>query len=88
MYPDHLLVSTLTMIQGRGVNLGNRNIQPIGNRTENTLMHELGHAHGFMGDEYRSDDDRDVSYWADLNINTTTQTSQHWLNGNITYQIF
>ena len=74
MYPDHLLVSTLTMIQGRGVNLGNRNIQPIGNRTENTLMHELGHAHGFMGDEYRSDDDRDVSYWADLNINTTTQS--------------
>ena len=24
-------------------------------------MHELGHAHGDMGDEYRTDDDRDVS---------------------------
>jgi len=74
MYPDHLLVSTLTMLQGRGVNLGNRNIQPIGNRTQNVLMHELGHAHGFMGDEYRTDDDRDVSFWADLNVNTTTQS--------------
>ena len=74
MYPGHLLVSTLTMQSGRGVNLGNRNIQPISSRTQNVLMHELGHAHGFMGDEYRSDDDRDVSYWADLNINTTTQS--------------
>ena len=74
MYPDHILVSTLTMQPGRGVNLGNRNIQPISDRTQNVLMHELGHAHGFMGDEYRSDDDRDVSYWADLNINTTTQS--------------
>ena len=25
-------------------------------------MHELGHAHGEMGDEYISDDDRDVSF--------------------------
>ena len=85
MYPGHLLVSTLTMQPGRGVNLGNRNIQPISSRTQNVLMHELGHAHGFMGDEYRSDDDRDVSFWADLNINTTTQSDpslvkwKHWI---------
>ena len=37
-------------------------------------MHELGHAHGEMGDEYISDDDRDVSFWADRNVNTTTQS--------------
>ena len=37
-------------------------------------MHELGHAHGYMGDEYRTDDDRDVSRYADLNVNTSTQS--------------
>jgi hypothetical protein len=37
-------------------------------------MHELGHAHGYMGDEYRTDDDRDVSAFADDNVNTTTQS--------------
>ena len=77
--PDNTLVSTLTRVQGRGVNLGNRNIQRIREndpeRTSNTLMHELGHAHGFMGDEYRSSDDRDVSAYADLNINTSTQST-------------
>ena len=77
-YRRHL-ISTLTRVDGRGVNSGNRNIQTIRannpERTSNTLMHELGHAHGFMGDEYRSSDDRDVSAWADLNPNTTTQSS-------------
>ena len=77
-YRNHL-ISTLTKIEGRGVNLGNRNIQPIRDnnpeRTSNTLMHELGHAHGEMGDEYRTDDDRDVSSYADLNVNTTTEST-------------
>ena len=77
MLPDNTLVSILTSIQGRGVNLGSKNIQPIRaddpTRTKNTLMHELGHAHGFMGDEYRTSDDRDVSFYADLNPNTTTE---------------
>jgi len=62
------------MIDGRGVNLGNTNIQEIKPRTEYTLMHELGHAHGEMGDEYITTDDRDVSAFADRNINTTTQS--------------
>ena len=74
LYEDNDLVSVLTTIEGRGVNLGNTNIQPIGSRTEYVLMHELGHAHGEMGDEYLTDDDRDVSYWADRNVNTTTQS--------------
>ena len=77
-YRDHL-ISTLTKIIGRGVNSGNKNIQPIREnnpeRTSNTLMHELGHAHGEMGDEYRTDDDRDVSEWADFNVNTTTEST-------------
>ena len=74
LYANNTLISVLTTISGRGVNLGNTNIQPIGTRTDYVLMHELGHAHGGMGDEYISDDDRDVSAYADRNINTTTQS--------------
>ena len=74
LFPEHDLVSVLTMIDGRGVNLGNTNIQEIKPRTEYTLMHELGHAHGEMGDEYITSDDRDVSAFADRNVNTTTQS--------------
>jgi len=79
LFSEHDLVSVLTMIDGRGVNLGNTNIQEIKPRTEYTLMHELGHAHGEMGDEYITSDDRDVSYWADLNVNTTTQSNPNLL---------
>ena len=78
LLPDYTLVSILTRVQGRGVNFGDRNIQRIvesdPERTRHTLMHELGHAHGYMGDEYRTDDDRDVSEYADDNVNTTTQS--------------
>ena len=74
LYENNTLISVLTTIEGRGVNLGNTNIQPIGSRTSYVLMHELGHAHGEMGDEYLSNDDRDVSAFADRNVNTTTQS--------------
>ena len=74
LFTNPSLVSVLTMISGRGVNLGNTNIQPINSRTDYVLMHELGHAHGEMGDEYLTSDDRDVSFWADRNVNTTTQS--------------
>ena len=79
------LISVLTMQAGRGVNLGNTNIQNIGARTEFTLMHELGHAHGEMGDEYLEKHGRNVAYFSDRNINTTTQTDpaqvkwKHWI---------
>ena len=83
---DYVLVSTLTRVQGRGVNLGSRNIQKIRDtdpeRTSTTLMHELGHAHGYMGDEYRTDDDRDVSQYADDNVNTSTQSDVSLLKWN------
>ena len=74
LYSDNTLISILTTINGRGVNLGNTNIQPISSRTDYVLIHELGHAHGEMGDEYISSDDRDVSAFADRNINTTSQS--------------
>ena len=79
-YRRHL-ISVLTRIDGRGVNSGNKNIQRIREadpeRTSTTLMHELGHAHGSMGDEYRNLDGREdeISYWADRNPNTTTQST-------------
>ena len=76
LLPDNVLISTLTRVEGRGVNIGNRNIQRIREddpeRTRHTLMHELGHAHGYMGDEYRSDE-RDLTDNG-YNVNTTTQS--------------
>ena len=76
LLPDNTLISTLTRVDGRGVNLGSRNIQRIREsdpeRTRHTLMHELGHAHGYMGDEYRSDE-RDLTDNG-FNVNTTTQS--------------
>ena len=84
LLPDNILVSTLTRVQGRGVNLGNRNIQRIlesdPERTRHTLMHELGHAHGFMGDEYRSDE-RDLTD-SGRNVNTTIESNVSALKWN------
>ncbi len=75
LLPDNVLVSTLTRIEGRGVNQGYKNIQRIREddpeRTRHTLMHELGHAHGNMGDEYRSDE-RDLTD-PGYKVNATTQ---------------
>ena len=76
LLPDFDLVSTLTRVPGRGVNQGYRNIQTISEtdpeRTRHTLMHELGHAHGYMGDEYRSTE-RDLTDDG-YSVNTTTQS--------------
>ena len=84
LLPDNVLISTLTRVQGRGVNLGNRNIQRIlendPERTRHTLMHELGHAHGFMGDEYRTDE-RDLTDYG-RNVNTTTESDVSILKWN------
>ena len=84
LLPDNVLVSTLTRVQGRGVNQGNKNIQRITEtdpeRTRHTLMHELGHAHGQMGDEYRTDE-RDLTDRG-YNVNTTTQSDVSLLKWN------
>ena len=84
LLPGNILVSTLTRVDGRGVNSGNKNIQRITEddpeRTRHTLMHELGHAHGYMGDEYRSDE-RDLTDRG-YNVNTTTQSDVSLLKWN------
>ena len=88
--PDNVLVSILTKAVnpdsglGRGVNQGYKNIQRIRDtdpeRTRHTLMHELGHAHGYMGDEYRTDE-RDLTDRG-YNVNTTTQSDISILKWN------
>ena len=90
MLPDNVLVSILTKSVnpdsglGRGVNQGYKNIQRIRDtdpeRTRHTLMHELGHAHGYMGDEYRTDE-RDLTDRG-YNVNTTTQSDLSILKWN------
>ena len=84
LLPNNVLVSTLTRLVGRGVNQGYKNIQRIRaddpERTRHTLMHELGHAHGNMGDEYRSDE-RDLTD-PGYRVNTTTQADVYELKWN------
>jgi len=90
--PDNDLVSVLTGTPGRGVALGKTNIQQLREDdestwgTEFTLVHELGHSHAYAGDEYLEEHGRDVARFADLNINTTTQSDpnqvkwKHWIS--------
>jgi len=65
-------VSFLTTLSGRGVAQGAVNIQPISSRSAEIVQHELGHSHGFMGDEYDSRGERSFDAWyADFSVNTT-----------------
>ena len=71
--PSWTVASFLTTISGRGVALGSVNIQGLSSRTREVVMHELGHSHGFMGDEYDSGGERTFpDYYADFPMNTTT----------------
>ncbi len=65
-------VSFLTTLDGRGVAQGAVNIQPISPRSAEIVQHELGHSHGFMGDEYDSRGERSFPSWyAEFSVNTT-----------------
>ena len=72
--PTWTVASFLTTISGRGIAQGSVNIQGLSSRTREVVMHELGHSHGFMGDEYDSGGERVFEpYVADIwGINTTT----------------
>ena len=61
--PNWTVTSFLTTISGRGVAQGSVNIQPISSRSRNVVMHELGHSHGYMGDEYDSGGERTFAEW-------------------------
>ena len=65
-------VSFLTTLSGRGVAQGSVNIQPISSRSAEIVQHELGHSHGFMGDEYDSRGERSFPSWySEFTVNTT-----------------
>jgi len=71
--PGWTVTSFLTTLRGRGVAQGSVNIQPISDRSRNVVMHELGHSHGYMGDEYDSGGERTGEPWyGDWSVNTTT----------------
>ena len=71
--PNWTVTSFLTTVSGRGVAQGSVNIQPISDRSRNVVMHELGHSHGYMGDEYDSGGERTfVEWYGDWSVNTTT----------------
>jgi len=71
--PNWTVTSFLTTISGRGVAQGSVNIQPISERSRNVVMHELGHSHGYMGDEYDAGGERTFAEWyGDWSVNTTT----------------
>ena len=71
--PNWTVTSFLTTVSGRGVAQGSVNIQPISDRSRNVVMHELGHSHGYMGDEYDSGGERTFDEWyGDWSVNTTT----------------
>ena len=70
---DYDVVAFISSLSGRGVAQGSINIQQLSSSTEEVVMHELGHSHGYMGDEYDSGDEygTDLSR-ADTYINTTS----------------
>ena len=89
-FPDGPLPDTISILAGfygRGVARGYVNAQPLGGSTSYIAMHELGHSHANLGDEYITSDDRgfDMSIYADSSPNTTTNNDpynvkwSHWI---------
>ena len=89
-FPDGPLPDTISILAGfygRGVARGYVNAQPLGGSTSYIAMHELGHSHANLGDEYITSDDRgfDMSIYADSSPNTTTINDpynvkwSHWI---------
>ena len=89
-FPDGPMPDTISILagfNGRGVARGYVNAQPLGGSTSYIAMHELGHSHANLGDEYITSDDRgfDMSIYADSSPNTTTNNDpynvkwSHWI---------
>ena len=70
---DYSVVAFISSLSGRGVAQGAVNIQQLSNGTQEVVMHELGHSHGYMGDEYDSGSEYGTDLpRADTYINTTS----------------
>ena len=70
---DYTVAAFISSLSGRGVAQGDINIQQLSSGTDEVVMHELGHSHGYMGDEYDSGSEygEDLPR-ADTYINTTS----------------
>ncbi len=81
--PNWTVASFLTSISGRGVAQGSVNIQPISSRSRNVVMHELGHSHAYMGDEYDSGGERTfVEWYGNWAVNTSTVNDPNLVKWN------
>ena len=70
---DYDVTAFISSLSGRGVAQGDINIQQLSSGTDEVVMHELGHSHGYMGDEYDSGSEygEDLPR-ADTYVNTTS----------------
>ena len=70
---EYDVAAFISSLSGRGVAQGSINIQQLSNGTQEVVMHELGHSHGYMGDEYNSGSEYGTDLpRADTYINTTS----------------
>jgi hypothetical protein len=85
-------IALFSNLSGRGVTSFDYGLPPttaqfISGTTYQVFMHEFGHSHALLGDEYISDDDQDTSSSeADYSPNLTTTSDvynlkwNHWIN--------
>ena len=90
LFPDVYIdsIAIFSSLDGRGVTSYDYGLPPttaqkIEAYTYQTFMHEFGHSHALLGDEYISDDDRESSnYAANYSPNNTTNSDVYSLKWN------
>ena len=81
-------IAIFSTLDGRGVTLYDYGLPPTTAQRMDayayqTFMHEFGHSHALLGDEYVSDDDRDfTNYEANYSANNTTNSDVYSLKWN------
>lgn len=84
LYPNEAfdITSMMTAVDARYYAIGGTFFSGIGGLlSDQTFLHELGHAHAYLDDEYKSPDDRDPDY-ALYSISSTTNVTQDGDPGN------
>lgn len=94
LFPDVYIdsIALFSNLSGRGVTSYDYGLPPttaqyISGTAYQTFMHELGHSHALLGDEYTNTDDRDYTISeSNYSPNTTTTSDvynlkwNHWIN--------
>ena len=81
-------IAIFSTLDGRGVTLYDYGLPPTTAQRMDayayqTFMHEFGHSHALLGDEYVTDDDRDfTNYEANYSANNTTNSDVYSLKWN------